>query len=118
VVRAACDTIILNTGVAFRKVRNLRRDPRASVCVTDLNPARHVTLEGTMTFDEAHGQPTRQVTRYMTRRGSDAAKVARTQTGDHKDTPAHGHLDCARRAVLSRRVDRCPLELNLARATT
>jgi PPOX class probable F420-dependent enzyme len=48
------DTIIMNTGTASKKVRNLRRDPRASVCVTDLNPARHVTIEGTVTFDEDH----------------------------------------------------------------
>ncbi len=48
--------IILNTGTASKKVRNLRRDPRASVCVIDLNPARHVTIEGTVTFDEDHVQ--------------------------------------------------------------
>jgi PPOX class probable F420-dependent enzyme len=48
------DAIIMNTAVESRKVRNLRRDPRASVCVTDLSPARHVTLIGTVTFDEDH----------------------------------------------------------------
>ena len=48
------DTIILNTGTASHKVRNLRRDPRASVCVIDHNPARHVTIEGTVTFDKEH----------------------------------------------------------------
>jgi PPOX class probable F420-dependent enzyme len=48
------DAIVMNTTVTSRKVRNLRRDPRASVCVTDLNPARHVTLIGTVTFDEDH----------------------------------------------------------------
>jgi PPOX class probable F420-dependent enzyme len=48
------DAIIMNTSVKSRKVRNLRRDPRASVCVTDLSPARHVTLIGTVTFDEDH----------------------------------------------------------------
>lgn len=45
------DAIIMNTTVKSRKVRNLRRDPRASVCITDLNPARHVTLIGSVTFD-------------------------------------------------------------------
>ena len=48
------DEIILNTGTATRKLRNLRRDPRASVCVIDHSPARHVTLEGTVTFDDEH----------------------------------------------------------------
>jgi PPOX class probable F420-dependent enzyme len=58
--------IILNTGTASKKVRNLRRDPRASVCVQDHNPARHVTIEGTVTFDEEHVQDdlTRLATRY------------------------------------------------------
>ena len=48
------DGVIMNTGVATKKVRNLRRDARASVCVAALDPARHVTLKGTITFDEDH----------------------------------------------------------------
>jgi PPOX class probable F420-dependent enzyme len=48
------DTIVLNTGTASKKVRNLRRDPRASVCVIDHGGVRHVTIEGTVTFDEDH----------------------------------------------------------------
>jgi PPOX class probable F420-dependent enzyme len=51
------DAIIMNTGVKSRKVRNLRRDPRASVCIADPSPARHVTLIGTVTFDEEHVLP-------------------------------------------------------------
>ena len=48
------DSIVMNTGTASKKVRNLHRDPRASVCMTSLNPARHVTIEGIATFDEDH----------------------------------------------------------------
>jgi PPOX class probable F420-dependent enzyme len=48
------DSIIMNTATAAKKVRNLRRDPRASVCVPDLNPARHVTIDGRVTVDEDH----------------------------------------------------------------
>lgn len=46
--------IILNTGTASKKVRNLRRDPRASVLVIDHEKVRHVGIEGTVTFDEDH----------------------------------------------------------------
>ncbi len=48
------NTVILNTTTKSKKVRNLRRDPRASVCVIDMNPPRHVTIDGTVTFDEDH----------------------------------------------------------------
>ena len=48
------NTIMLNTGSASKKVRNLKRDNRASVCVVDMPQARHVTLEGTITFDDSH----------------------------------------------------------------
>jgi PPOX class probable F420-dependent enzyme len=48
------NTLMLNTGSASKKVRNLKRDKRASVCVVDLPQARHVTLEGTIVFDDAH----------------------------------------------------------------
>jgi PPOX class probable F420-dependent enzyme len=48
------DTIIMNTGTASKKVRNLRRDPRASVIVMESNPPRHVSVDGHVTFDEDH----------------------------------------------------------------
>jgi len=35
-------------------VRNLKSDPRASVLVVDGTQARHVALEGTVTFDDSH----------------------------------------------------------------
>jgi PPOX class probable F420-dependent enzyme len=47
------DTIMMNTGSASKKVRNLKRDNRASVCVVDSTQARHVTLEGSVTLDES-----------------------------------------------------------------
>lgn len=48
------NTILMNTGTASKKVRNLKRDAHASVCVVDIGQARHVTLEGTVSFDDAH----------------------------------------------------------------
>ena len=47
------DTVVMNTGTASKKVRNLKRDPRASVTVVDSKEARHVTLEGNVTFDDS-----------------------------------------------------------------
>jgi len=48
------DAIMMNTGTASKKVRNLRRDPRAAVTVVDSGQARHVTLLGTVSFDDSH----------------------------------------------------------------
>jgi PPOX class probable F420-dependent enzyme len=48
------DTLVMNTGSASKKVRNLKRDPRASVLLVDSAEARHVTLEGNITFDDSH----------------------------------------------------------------
>ncbi|HEY1291522.1 MAG TPA: TIGR03618 family F420-dependent PPOX class oxidoreductase [Chloroflexota bacterium] len=48
------DTIMMNTRTDSKKVRNLKRDARASVCVIDIGQARHVTLEGTVALDDAH----------------------------------------------------------------
>jgi PPOX class probable F420-dependent enzyme len=48
------DTVLMNTGTASKKVRNLKRDPHASVVVVDSKEARHVTLEGTVTFDDSN----------------------------------------------------------------
>src|SRR5690349_21123598 len=47
------DTIVMNTGTASKKVRNLKRDNRASVLVVDMGQARHVALEGTVALDES-----------------------------------------------------------------
>src|ERR1051325_6680714 len=48
------DTVVMNTGVASKKVRNLKRDPHASVLVVDSDQARHVAVEGTVSFDDSH----------------------------------------------------------------
>ena len=48
------DTLVFSTVAKSRKVRNLRRDPHASACVIDHGAARHVTVDGTVTFDEEH----------------------------------------------------------------
>jgi PPOX class probable F420-dependent enzyme len=48
------DTIVLSTVTPSRKVSNLRRDPRASVCVIDHQLGRHVTVNGSITFDDQH----------------------------------------------------------------
>jgi PPOX class probable F420-dependent enzyme len=47
------ETIVMNTGSASKKVRNLKRDNRASVSVVDSAQARHVTLEGTVSLDDS-----------------------------------------------------------------
>jgi PPOX class probable F420-dependent enzyme len=47
------DTIIMSTGTASRKVRNLKRDARASVLVMESNPPRHVSVSGTVEFDDS-----------------------------------------------------------------
>jgi PPOX class probable F420-dependent enzyme len=47
------DTIIMNTGSATRKVRNIKRDPRASVLVMETNPPRHVSVTGTVELDDS-----------------------------------------------------------------
>ncbi len=47
------DTVLMNTASRSKKVRNLKRDARASVLVVDHAEARHVTLEGTVKLDDS-----------------------------------------------------------------
>ena len=47
------DDIIMNTTTASKKIRNLRRRPWASVCVYEVSPSRHVTVEGPVEFDDS-----------------------------------------------------------------
>ncbi|HEY6472132.1 MAG TPA: PPOX class F420-dependent oxidoreductase [Acidimicrobiales bacterium] len=47
------DTIVFNTGVSTVKGRNLRRDPRASICVDDERPPfSFVVVEGTVELSD------------------------------------------------------------------
>ncbi len=46
------DRLVFSTVTASKKIRNLRRDPRASACVIDHQGVRHVTVEGTVTIEE------------------------------------------------------------------
>ena len=43
----------MNTTTASKKVRNLRRNAWASVCVVEVSPSRHVTVEGPVELDDS-----------------------------------------------------------------
>ncbi|MGI5130072.1 PPOX class F420-dependent oxidoreductase [Pseudonocardia sp. CA-107938] len=46
------DTVVFSATEDRRKVRNLRKDPRISVSITDAtNPYRHTQLRGTVTIE-------------------------------------------------------------------
>lgn len=45
--------IIMNTTNGNKKVRNLRRNPKAAFIVVDHDPGRHVAIDGTVTFDDS-----------------------------------------------------------------
>jgi PPOX class probable F420-dependent enzyme len=65
------DVVVLNTMRGLLKERNLRRDPRMSVCIED--GARYVTLEGRAELIEDRAQQEREVNeliapRYIGRR--------------------------------------------------
>ena len=53
------DVILLNSSHPLLKVKNLRRDPRMSLCIED--GARYVTLEGTAELVEDRAQQERDV---------------------------------------------------------
>jgi PPOX class probable F420-dependent enzyme len=53
------DVILLNSSGPLLKVKNLRRDPRMSLCVED--GARYVTLEGSAELIEDRAQQERDV---------------------------------------------------------
>ena len=67
---SAIGDLVLNTGADTVKGRNLRRDPRVSLCVDDDRPPfSFVTVEGVATLDEDPGELLRWATviggRYM-----------------------------------------------------
>ena len=45
--------IIMNTTDGNKKVRNIRRDPRAAFIVADHDPTRHVAIDGKVTLDDS-----------------------------------------------------------------
>jgi PPOX class probable F420-dependent enzyme len=53
------DLILLNSSHSLLKVKNLRRDPRMSLCVED--GARYVTLDGTAELVEDRAEQAREV---------------------------------------------------------
>jgi PPOX class probable F420-dependent enzyme len=59
------DTVILNTTRGLLKERNLRRDPRMAVCVSD--GPRSVTLSGRAEIIEDRGRQAEEVSRLATR---------------------------------------------------
>lgn len=60
------DVVVLNTSRGLLKERNLRRDPRVSLCVED--GLRYVTLEGRAELIEDRAQQERELNELITHR--------------------------------------------------
>ncbi len=99
------DTIVMNTTDGRHKTGNLRRDPRASICVAD--GYRFVTLEGS---GDAERRPDRVAGRHLAAGGALRWRGAREASGRGGiQQAAPGEHPCAYRArarLRSRRVNR------------
>lgn len=62
-VHPELDVVVLNTSRGLLKERNLRRDPRMSLCVED--GVRYVTLEGRAELIEDRAQQEREVNQWI-----------------------------------------------------
>jgi PPOX class probable F420-dependent enzyme len=81
------DTIVMNTKVGRVKERNLRRDPRISICVED--GYRYLTISGTAEFVDDQATAQRDIyhlaVRYQGEEGA-AQRVAEQFAGEQRLT--------------------------------
>ncbi|MEZ4675507.1 MAG: PPOX class F420-dependent oxidoreductase [Caldilineaceae bacterium] len=79
----------ISAGVETVKVRNLRHDPRATICVDGGHPdARYVILQGTMTIIEPGGEQQEEMRRRIIYHYHENAEDARRYHESMRDSPS------------------------------